>query len=311
MRSPFTRTALSGEALMVLVAILWGSAFPVTRLLLEEMPPLGAAAWRTLLAALSVAVFAALRGEFGWLWPAPEDRRRLAILAVLGGALFLIAMNLAIFLTGASITSFVVGTYPLLAVAVAAVLLGEPLGRRGLGALAVAALGLVLLARPGGAHVEVLGVLVALGAALSFALYLGLARLWADPARLPTLTVAFWLLVSSLLVSGLLQVLVDASELLPHLSLQGWTALVWLALPASALPHVLVIATLRRMPASRAAPFLLLIPISGALLAAALLGERLDQIQLAGAGLILLGIAVATLRGRGEAAEAREPAPAS
>jgi drug/metabolite transporter (DMT)-like permease len=298
MRSRSTRTALPGEALMVLVAILWGSAFPVTRVLLEEMPPLAAAAWRTLLAAGGVAVFAAFRGQFGWLRPEREDRGRLAVLALLGGALFLICMNVAIFLTGASITAFVVGTYPLLAVAVAALVLGEPLGRRGLGALAVAALGLVLLARPGGAQVELVGALVALGAALSFALYLGLARRWADPARLPTLTVAFWLLVSSLLVSALLQVVVDAGALLPHLSAEGWVALLWLALPASALPHVLVIATLRRMPASRAAPFLLLMPISGALLAAALLGERLDQVQLAGAGLILLGIAVATLRER-------------
>src|SRR6185503_16536197 len=98
MRSPFTRTALPGEVLMVLVAILWGSAFPVTRVLLEEMPPLGAAAWRTLLAAGGVAAFAALRGEFFQLRPAPEDRRRLAVLAVLGGATFLIGMNFAIFL---------------------------------------------------------------------------------------------------------------------------------------------------------------------------------------------------------------------
>jgi drug/metabolite transporter (DMT)-like permease len=299
-RSPFTRSAAPGELLMTLVAILWGSAFPVTRVLLEEMPPLGAAAWRTLLAAGGVAVFALLRGELGWLRPEPEDRGRLAVLALLGGALFLICMNVAIFLTGASITSFVTGTYPLLAVVVAAVLLGEPLGRRGVLALALAALGLVLLARPGGAHVEVLGVVVALGAALSFALYLGLARLWADPSRLPTLTVAFWLLVSSLLVTGVLQWFVDPGALVPRLSLEGWAALLWLALPASALPHVLVVATLRRMPASRAAPFLLLMPIAGTLIAAALLGERLDQIQLAGAGLILLGIAAATLRGRGD-----------
>jgi drug/metabolite transporter (DMT)-like permease len=304
MRSPFTRTTLPGEVLMVLVAILWGSAFPVTRVLLGEMPPLGAAAWRTLLAAGGVAVFAALRGEIAELRPAFEDRGRLAVLAVLGGALFLIGMNVAIFLTGASITSFVTGTYPLLAVVVAAFLLGEPLGRRVLGALLVAALGLVLLARPGGAHVEVLGVLVALGAALCFALYLGLARLWADPIRLPTLTVAFWLLVSRVLVSSALQLVVDPGALLLHLSLKGWAALLWLALPASALPHVLVISTLRRMPASRAAPFLLLMPISGTLIAAALLGERLDQIQLAGAGLILMGIALATLRARGEAVEA-------
>jgi drug/metabolite transporter (DMT)-like permease len=303
MRSPFTRTTLPGEVLMVLVAILWGSAFPVTRVLLEEMPPLGAAAWRTLLAASGVAAFAALRGEFGWLRPEPEDRGRLVVLAVLGGATYLIGMNFAIFLTGASITSFVTGTYPLLAVVVAAFLLREPLGRRGVAALIVAGLGLVLLARPGGAHVEVLGVVVALGAALSFAVYLGLARLWADPVRLPTLTVAFWLLMSSLVVSTLLQAVVDPAGLVPDLSIKGWAALIWLALPASALPHVLVISTLRRMPAGRAAPFLLLMPISGTLIAAALLGERLDQIQLAGAALILIGIAVATLRSRDAAVE--------
>ncbi len=303
MRSPFTRTTLPGEVLMVLVAILWGSAFPVTRVLLEEMPPLGAAAWRTLLAASGVAAFAALRGEFGWLRPEPGDRGRLAMLAVLGGATYLIGMNFAIFLTGASITSFVTGTYPLLAVVVAAFLLREPLGRRGVAALIVAGLGLVLLARPGGAHVEVLGVVVALGAALSFAVYLGLARLWADPVRLPTLTVAFWLLMSSLVVSTLLQAVVDPAGLVPDLSIKGWAALIWLALPASALPHVLVISTLRRMPAGRAAPFLLLMPISGTLIAAALLGERLDQIQLAGAALILIGIAVATLRSRDAAVE--------
>ncbi len=283
---------------MTLVAILWGSAFPVTRVLLEEMPPLGAAAWRTLLAASGVALFAVLRGEFGRLRPVPGTRLRLLVLALLGGALFLIAMNVAVYLTGASITSFVAGTYPLLAVVAATFLLGEPLSRRVVVALGVAALGLVLLARPGGAHVQVVGVLVALGAALSFALYLGLARRWADPSSLPTLTVAFYLLVSSLLITGVLQLVVDPAALVPHLSLVGWSALLWLALPASALPHVLVIATLRRLPAGRAAPFLLLMPISGAVIAALLLVERLDLVQLLGAGLILLGIAAATLRWR-------------
>ena len=283
---------------MTLVAVLWGSAFPVTRVLLEEMPPLGAAAWRTLLAAGGVALFAVLRGEARRLWPARGVRVRLLVLALLGGPTFVIAMNVAVLLTGASITSFVTGTYPLLAVAVAALLLGESLGRRVVLALGAATVGLVLLARPGGAHVELLGVAVALGAALSFALYLGLARLWGSAERLPTLTIAFWLLVSSMTVSALLQAVVDPAGLALVLSGAGWAALVWLALPASALPHVLVVATMRRMPASRAAPFLLLMPISGLLIAAALLGERLDLVQLVGAGLILVGVGVATVRGR-------------
>jgi drug/metabolite transporter (DMT)-like permease len=283
---------------MAVVAILWGSAFPATRILLHDLPPLGAAAWRTLLAVSAIALLLALRGELGQLRPASGYRLRLAVLALLGGALFLIGMNVAVFLTGASITSFVTGTYPLLAVLGAGLLLGEPLGRRVLLALAIAGVGLVLLARPGGAHVELLGVAVALGAAISFALYLSLARKWRSAERLPTLTVAFYLLLSSMLVTGILQAIVDPSGLRLDLSAAGWAALIWLALPASALPHVLVITTLRRLPASRAAPFLMLMPISGTVISAVLLGERLDLLQLAGAGLILVGIAAATIRWR-------------
>ncbi|MEO8252675.1 MAG: DMT family transporter, partial [Chloroflexota bacterium] len=280
MRSRLSVRPLPGEVLMTLVAILWGSAFPVTRVLLEELPPLGAAAWRTLLAAAAVGLFALLRGEFAGLRPASGTLGRLAVLAALGGPMYLIGMNVAIFLTGASITSFVAGIYPLLAVAVAALALSESLGRRVAVALGVAVLGLVLLARPGGAHVDLLGVAVALGAALSFAVYLVLARLWGSASRLPALTIAFWLLVANVVVTGLLQVVLDPAGLSLHLSSRGWAALVWLGLPASAVPHVLVVSTLRQMPAGRAAPFLLLMPISGALIAAFLLGERLDPLQL-------------------------------
>ncbi len=280
---------------MTVVAIVWGSAYPVTRVLLEDLPPLGAAAWRTLIAAVGVAAFAAVRGELGTLRPAAGSRGRLLAMALLGGPLFLMGLNLSVLLTGASIAAFVTGIYPLLAVVVAGFLLREMLGRRVLAALAVAAVGLVLLARPGGAHVELLGVLIGLAAAISFALYLVLTRLWGSAERLPFLTIAFWLLIASMTVTAALQLVVSPAGLALDLSGRGWAALLWLALPASALPHVLVTSTLRRLPASRAAPFLLLMPISGLLISAALLGERLDSLQLVGAALILAGIAVATV----------------
>jgi len=302
-----SRATVPGEVLMTLVAILWGSAFPVTRVLLQDLPPLGAAAWRTLLAAFAVALYAAFRGELGSLRPVAATGGRLLVLALLGGPLYLIGMNVAILLTGASITTFATGIYPLLAVVAAALLLGEALGRRVVLAMGVAVIGLVLLARPGGAHVELLGVAVALGAALSFALYLALARLWGSSSRLPPLAIAFWLLIASVVVAGVLQAVLDPAELRLDLSPNGWAAFLWLAVPASALPHVLVVTTLRRLPASRAAPFLLLMPIAGLLISASLLGERLDQLQLVGAALILVGIAVATVRARAVVAV---PAPA-
>lgn len=288
-----------GELLMTVVAVLWGSAFPVTRILLDEMPPLGAAAWRTLLAAGAVVVLVAVRGELRSLWPAAGQRGRLVAMALLGGAVFLIGMNVGIELTGASISSFVVGTYPLLAVAVAALALGERIRRRAVVALGVAAAGLLLLARPGGAHVEPIGVLAALGAALSFAAYLAMARRWTDPVHLPPLTIALALLLASMSVTAVAQAVVEPTGLaVGGLSASGWAALLWLAIPASALPHVLVVVTVRRIPASRAAPFLLLIPIAGALISAVILNERLDAIQLAGAGLILAGVGAATVTAR-------------
>lgn len=283
---------------MTVVAIVWGSAYPVTRVLLEDMPVLAAASWRTLIAAAGVAAFAAVRGEFRSLRPAAGSRGRLLAMALLGGPLFLMGLNLSVLLTGASIAAFVTGIYPLLAVVVAGFLLGEVLGRRVLAALTVAAVGLVLLARPGGAHVELLGVLIGLAAAVSFAFYLVLTRLWGSAERLPFLTIAFWLLIASMTVTGVLQLVIAPAGLALDLSGRGWAALLWLALPASALPHVLVTSTLRRLPASRAAPFLLLMPISGLLISAFLLGERLDPLQLVGAALILVGIAVATVRAR-------------
>ena len=296
MRASFPRSALPSELFMTLIALLWGSAFPITRVLLREMPPLGAAAWRTALAASAVLVVIVVRGEVGGLLVRRADAGRLAVVALLGGAFFVISMNLGIFLTGASITSFVTGLYPILAVVLAGLFFGEPVRRRAVVALSVAAVGLMLLARPGGAHVDLLGVAAGLGAAFSFALYLSLARRWVHAERMPPLTIAFALLLSSVLVAGIGQAVVDPSGLALSLSGAGWAALLWLALPASALPHVLVIATLRRLPAGRAAPFLLLMPISGTVIAAALLGERLDLVQLAGAGLILAGIGAATLR---------------
>lgn len=280
---------------MILIAVLWGTAFPATRILLEEMPPLAAAAWRTVIAAVAVAAFAAWRGEAGRLWPRGAHRGRLGLMALLGGPGFLFGMTTAVGLTGASITSFVTGTYPLLAVLVAAIILGERMSRGVAVALGIVLVGMALLARPGGAHVEPLGVVLSFGAALSFATYLALTRRWSDPEHVPALTLGFWLLTSTFVVIGAAQLLVDPGELVPALSMRGLAALVWLALAAGALPHLLLIATMRRLPAGRAAPFLLLMPIVGSILSAILLNERLDVLQLGGAALMLVGIGAAVM----------------
>jgi probable blue pigment (indigoidine) exporter len=279
---------------MLIAALLWGSAYPVTGFLLADLPPMGAAVWRALLAAIALAIVAARRGE---TLPGRAATGRLVIMGLLGGAVFIIGMNLGVELTGASLTSFVAGTYPIWAVLMAPLVLGEHLGRQAIAALAIATIGTMLLIRPGGSEVQLAGVAAALGGALAFALYLDVARRWSG-AEMPGPTiVALVLMVAVVVVCVPIQLLLDPSGLVPALSLSGGIALLWLALPAGAMAHALVNFAVRRLPAERSAPFLMLVPVSGAVIAALLLGERLDPIQLIGGALIVAGIGLATLQG--------------
>ncbi len=284
---------------MLLAALLWGSAYPVTRFVLADMPPIGAAAWRCLIAFVVLFAVAAWRGELR-LPRSAAVWWQLGALGLLGGGIFIIGMNLAVGLTGAAITSFVAGSYPVWTVLLAPSLLSEPITPRVVGAVGIATVGTLLLARPGGADVVAAGVVAALVAAVAMASYLDLARRWAAPGLPGPVVVAMILMLVSVVVCVPIQLVLDPHGLLPTLSARGGLALLWLALAAGALAHLLVNFGVRAMPAGRSAPFMMLVPVSGALIAAILLGERLDALQLLGGALIVAAIALATVRGLDE-----------
>ena len=68
-------------------------------------------------------------------------------------------------------------------------------------------------------------------------------------------------------------------------------ALLTIAFGASSTANLLLMASVRRVPAGRTSAALLLTPISSAIIAAVVLGERLTPVELFGAALILAGIA--------------------
>jgi drug/metabolite transporter (DMT)-like permease len=86
-------------------------------------------------------------------------------------------------------------------------------------------------------------------------------------------------------------------------------AMAWLAVVAAAGP-ILTVASVRLIPAARTAGFLLLNPITATVLAILLLAERPSPPQVAGGALVLLGMAVVTVRrgaARGPDLAARDP----
>ena len=307
-----------GRLFALSAALLFGTSWVATRFALASFDPTAAAAWRglgaTVLLGLLIAAGLAGAGSVGWRSLRQGQVWRLGTLGALGGLLFVLGMNQAIERTGATIAAFVAGLYPVLAAAGAPLVLGERLRPSAVLGLAVAFVGVVLLAGLDVTATRVDGLAMGLGAAVSFALYLLLARRWAGPWALPTQFVTWSVFAVLGVGASLLELAVAPSGFVPHhLVPSAVLGVIWIAAISGTSAQLLLIAGVRRLPAQESSAYLLLNPLTAAVLAALLLGERLDATQLVGAACVLVGIALATLVGarrtRGAAAvEAREPA---
>ncbi len=286
-----------GLALSAGAAVLYGAAYPATAVALRSFTPLGIAALACTLA-LPVVIGLGLTG----ILPRPAraaftrpSLARLAVLALLGGVAFIAATNIAVALSGPTVTGFVAPLYAVAAALLAVPVLGERVRPATLAAFGLAVIGTAMLAgvRPEGD--ALLGVAMAGLAAILFGLYIVLARRWGRPYHLDGTLVTIANLIGRGPVLLLVELLRAPATLLPASPDPGAViALLSIAFGASSTANLLLIASVRRVPAGRAAAALLLTPISSALIGIALLGERLSPVELAGAGLIVAGIAGAS-----------------
>ena len=190
-------------------ALLWGSAYPASRFVLAELPPFATTAWRGLLALVALLAVLAVGGRLANGVARPGQRRRLLVLALLAGPAFVIGQNVGVERAGPSVTSFVAGSYPIVAVLLAPLVLPERLTPRVVVALVIALAGTLLLARPGGAHVDALGVAAGIGASLAFGAYLVLARRWGASHAIQPMQIAVTNMTALVVVGGVLQLVAD------------------------------------------------------------------------------------------------------
>jgi drug/metabolite transporter (DMT)-like permease len=332
-----------GELFAALAAMGFGSAYVATSFALTAFQPVPAAAWRSVLAAIAVGGIVLVRrrgdraseaGKAEGGMPAgmaagatpdqpastaiqpgataiqPDAARRavrLLVLATLAGPLFLVSMNLAVAHVGAAIAAFVAGLYAVMSAVIAPVLLPERLTLRVLAGFVLALVGTALLAELDPDATDVVGMGWGILAALSFALYLVLARRWSARYRLDGLTVAFANCALAAVVLGGFVLATDPVLLAPaDPPVEAIVAMAWLAIVAAMGP-VLMVASVRLIEAARSAAFLLLNPITATVLAAILLAELPSPLQLVGGFVVLLGMAVATIPGRAGLAQPVDP----
>lgn len=302
---PAVRAATPAVHLALLaVQIFFASFSPVGKIVLREVPTVGLAAIRVTLASL---VFVLVWVVTGVERVGRRDLLRLAVYAFFG-----IIANQLLFMAGLSrttATSAVVlgASIPVFTVGVALLAGREKATAWKLGGLGVALGGALVLTGHAGlsgassseGHRALVGNLLILTNCLSYSIYLVASR--DILSRIRPLTAMTWVFVFGALgidlflaAGGALGLLdVGVPELLgalPGFSTRTWQALAYIVAFPSVGAYLLNAVALRAVPASLVATYIYVQPVVGALLSAALLGERPGAETFVAAALIFSGV---------------------
>ena len=286
-----------GIAAAAAAAIIYGAAYPATAVALRSFSPLAVAGLSCTLA-LVLVIGLAVAGVL----PRPSSGSltrprltRLTVLSLLGGILFIVGVNIAVAISGPTITGFVAPLYAVLATLFAVPLLGERIRVAALLAFGLAFIGTALLAGavPTGAPAG--GVLLALLSAAMFGLYVVLARRWGARYRLDGTLITIANLIGRGPVLLVAAVILDPSRVIPVApDPAAVIALLTIVFGSSTSGNLLLMASVRRVPSGRTSGALLLTPLASAVIAAVVLGEHLSPAGVLGAAFVLAGMAVAS-----------------
>ena len=262
---------------------------------LANVEPATAAIFRCVYALPILGLIALIeRRRYG---PQPAAQLRLAMLAGIFFALDLVIWHHTIGLVGAGLATVLGNTQVVFVALLAWWVLGERPPRRTLLAMPVVLAGVVLISgvigkgaygvNPG------LGVITGLVVGVSYAGFLLILRHGNADLRRPAGPLFGATLVGGV-VSLLMGIPLGEVDLVPSWPAHGY--LLALALSSQVVGWLLISVSLPRLPAALTSVILTLQPVGAVLLAMILLGEAPSWVQLIGAGTILAGLLLATLR---------------
>lgn len=272
-------------ALAVLVAVIWGVAFVVSKIGLESFTPPQLTALRFIVAAVAAI----------WL-PRPKISWTLLIaigLTVFTGQFLLQFFGIAYGMP-AGLTAVVVQTQALFTVIFAAFAIGDkPSVQQVIGMLA-ALIGLSMIGLTLGGSITIVGFLLTLASAVSWAIGNVVVK------RLPKVDMLHLMVWASLvppLPALAISSALDGPESLIHaVMVASWLGIgapIYLGLLASVLAYAVWGSLLHQYPTGTVAPFALLSPCVGAIVSALVFGEHFSPFRLTGIAWILIGVAVA------------------
>jgi len=280
--------ARDGVELMLLAAI-WGASFLFTRMAAPAFGPIALIFVRVLVATLCLLPILLWRGQGRSLW---THAGPLVVIGIFNSGLPFVLIAWGMLSLTAGFASIVNATAPLWAALVARLWFGERLTRgRALG-LVIGFVGVgVLVSGKAGFHGE--HVMLAVGAGLLATLSYGVSANYTKRylTGVSSLTIATGgQLVSAIALAPLAWWLWPAGEV----NASAWWAAILLALVCTALAYILYFRLIAHVGPARAIAVTFLIPAFGMGWGVLFLDEPVGLRMLLGAGVILIGTALAT-----------------
>jgi drug/metabolite transporter (DMT)-like permease len=277
--------------LLVLVMLLWGSTYVVTKTGLGELPPMLFALLRFCVASLCLLPLALLRGGISAL-PRPRPWGTLVLMGLTGVGLYYVLFNLALTYTNASQGSLVQSSLPVVTAAMAVLWLHEKVTRRRLLGIALAVAGVLLIVvrsqQETGARAPLLGNALMLGTVASWGVYTMLAKRTAGLDA--TVVVAAITIIGTAMLApaALIEAVLRGGA--PEVSAESWLRIVYLGSVPSAGCFVLYSRALRDLDASQVGTFINLVPLVGVLSGVLVLGETVTPLAIVGGAMVLVGV---------------------
>lgn len=277
---------------LVLTMFFWGGTWIAARVVVQEVAPMAAAAWRFFFA--TVGLGALVVWHYRRL-PALSKREWGHVIALGTSGIFL--YNLC-FLYGmrhmtAGHGALVVAVTPVLVALGAWWWLAEPMTARKAAGSALALLGCLTVIGRGSPLAPLSGdigrgEILILGCALLWAAYTLIGRV-AMRTLSPLVATTYASAVGGLCLFAS-ALATSPADLAPTYSLRAWFAILFLGVLGTTLGFTWFNQAVRDIGAARASVFINLVPVAAVLQAAVLLGERLEISILAGGLLVLVGV---------------------
>jgi drug/metabolite transporter (DMT)-like permease len=274
---------------MLLVALIWGINFSVTKGVFTRFPPLAFTGVRFALASLLLVPLVRRLEESDRL---PRGvLTRLILLGMVGNTLYQLLWISGLERTTASNSALILAAMPSIVALLAVGLKFEPLRPKVLGGVLVATVGVVLVVAARGAgfgSATLLGDLLTLGAVICWAGYtLGLRIVPPEVSPLRVTMVTTLAGAPGLMLAGMAELLgMEWSTV----GWQGWAALGYSTFFSLLVAYVIWNRSVQVVGPSRTVIYMCLTPLIAVVAAAILLGEQPMPLQAIGAVLIIGGV---------------------